>query len=336
MDWYKPLVKANGKGMTIIFMLAGIVMVVLGVYFGFVQGKDYVKTTAVITRIVEEEDPSAENGIAQRPIVTYTAGGKEYTEKLDSWDPSYETGKEIKVKYDPADPSKVLEDSLGFTVYLLAVGAILIIIPIFYLIKNKKQMEELESRMETQQSLFEASRPTGKEKKLYFLTDLGTAKGTAHIEDENRQVVYEAACTKFSLVADSEYDFIDHRSGSHKTHLIGKTVTSSSDAFWVLDNHSIFSIDGKDIWKVLHENGIRIETGMEKLKWNYNIFRGDVLIAEAVNTNKLVHEEDAEAKGALAAVPFPGFFRIRAFDENLDAIFLVLFAIGRTDMMIYK
>ena len=98
MDWYKPLVKANGKGMTIIFLLAGIVMVVLGVYFGFVQGKDYVKTTAVITRIVEEEDPSAENGIAQRPIVTYTAGGKEYTEKLDSWDPSYETGKEIKVR----------------------------------------------------------------------------------------------------------------------------------------------------------------------------------------------------------------------------------------------
>ena len=262
--------------------------------------------------------------------------GKEYIEVLDSYSSSYNVGKEIKIKYDPAAPSKVHEDSLGLYLYLIIGGLVLIAVPIYSFVKNRKQKEALESRMEAQGALFEPARPTGTEKKLYFLTDLGTPKGTAHIEDENRKVVYEALCSKFSLVADSEYGYVDQRDGRHKTHLIGKTATSTSDAFWVLDNHSTFTVDGKDIWKVLHENGIRIETDMEKLRWHYRIFRDEVLIAEAVNTNKLVHEEDAEVKKVLSAVPFPGFYRIRAYDDNLDAVFLVLFAIGRTDMMIYK
>ena len=39
---------------------------------------------------------------------------------------------------------------------------------------------------------------------------------------------------------------------------MSKTVTSSSDAPWVLDNHSTFSLNGEDVWKSLHENGIEI------------------------------------------------------------------------------
>ena len=336
MDWYKPMIKSSAKGITIMFMIAGIVMLVLGIYLGFFQGKGYEKTTALISRIDEVEDPAADDGVSYQATIQYMVDGKEYFEVLDSYSSSYKVGKEIKIKYDPADPSKVHEDSLGLYIYLIVGGLVLIAVPIYSMMKNRKQKEELESRMQAQGALFEPARPIDTEKKLYFLTDLGTPKGTAHIEDENRKVVYEALCNKFSLVADSEYDFVDQRDGRRKTHLIGKTATSSSNAFWVLDNHSTFTVDGKDVWEILHENGIRIETGMEKLKWHYNIYRNDVLIAEAVNTNKLVHEEDAENKGMLAAVPFPGFYRIRAFDDNLDAIFLVLFAIGRTDMMIYK
>ena len=37
----------------------------------------------------------------------------------------------------------------------------------------------------------------------------------------------------------------------------------------------------------------------------------------------------------LAKVPVPGFFRIWTREKDLDAIFLTVFAIGRTDMMLY-
>ena len=62
------------------------------------------------------------------------------------------------------------------------------------------------------------------------------------------------------------------------------------------------------------------------------LFRGSDLIAFAVMTGKNARE----GKGALSKIPVPGFFRVTTSEENLDAIFLALFAIGRTDMNFYR
>lgn len=332
MKVFKPLVKVSGKGMTIVFMAAGILMMLLGVYVGFFRSSGYVKSTGVITHL--EEDIDVENGnTIYIPTVTYTVDGREYTLIIGSRDNANQMGKEVKIKYDPANPAKANEDSPGLVVYLIGVGAVFVAAALFTLWKNKKQLKQL--NQQPSQALFGMSQPGSVVRKLYFVTDQGTAKGTCHIEDADRNVLYEAVSKKFSLLADSEMEFVDHVYNRRTTHFIGKTVTSSSDAIWVLDNHSTFSVDGRDVWKQLHENGIRIQTGLNGLKWAYTIYRDEVEIARVVNTNKLVHEEDAEAKGPLAKVPFPGFFRIETNEENLDAIFLTLFAIGRTDMMFY-
>ena len=120
---------------------------------------------------------------------------------------------------------------------------------------------------------------------------------------------------------------------SETAYSIGKTDTTSSNGFLVLDNHSTFTLDGRDIWKQLHKNGIRIETGMDGLKWVYTIYQNETKIARVVSANKKVHEEEED--GVLSKVPMQGFFRIWTRELSLDAVFMTVFAIGRTDMMLY-
>ena len=335
MRFLKPLFKMSGKGMTVIFLVAGLLMVGLGGYFGFFQSRGFEKTTGIITDLKESEiAPDANEEQEYIPMVTYTVGAQAYTEALDTTVTADKLGTEVNILYNPENPTVIHQDSPGMVVYLIVVGAALAAFSLYSLLKNKERKEALSESQPME--LFGESCLGEEERRLYFVTDLGTAKGTCHIEDADRNVVYEAVSTKFSLVRDSEYDFVDHERNVRTPHLVGKTVTTSSDAIWVLDNHSTFDLDGRDIWKQLHENGIRIETGLDGLKWAYGIYRDGVEIASVVNTNKLVHEEDAEKGGVLAKVPFPGFFRIRTKEQNLDAIFMTLFAIGRTDMMFYN
>ena len=329
----KPMIKASGKWMSVIILLAGIVMLGCGVYFGFVQTQGYEKTKATVIRVREEESVDGEGtrSTSYIPTVRYAVNGVEYTVTLKDGMAKNKQDQEISIKYDPADPEKAVLDTPGFTVYLIGVGAVLVAVEIYSFLKKRKQREQLGE----QRPLFGSS-IRGEERRLYFVTDLGTAKGTCHIEDEKRTVLYEAVSTKFSVLADSEYEFVDHVLNRRTSHLVGKTATAASDAIWVLDSHSTFTLDGKDVWKQLHENGVRIETELKGLHFAYTIFRDGAEIARAETANKLVHEEDAEAAGIAAKAPVPGFFRIRTGEQNLDVVFLVLFAIGRTDMISYS
>ncbi len=335
---FKPWLILPPKVLAALLMLLALVAVAVGVYTGFFAAKGFESTTAVIERIEEDEtfvgeDPSDKQYIA---YVTYTVSGKEYTEALDSYAPSYEVGKEIKVKYDPADPATVRDASLGFSLYLILIGAALIAVSVFTMVKNRQQRSEVKADKAVDgapQPLFRPSHTLSEEREVYFLTDQGTAKGTCHIEDAGRNLLYEAVCDRFSLVGDSLYTFKDREHGTEKQYSVGKTLTQSSDGLFALDNHSSFQLDGRDVWKQLHTNGIRIETGLDGLKWAYTLYPDEEEIARIVSTGRKVHEEDAG--GVLSKMPAPGFFRIWTREKYLDVIFLTAFAIGRTDMMLY-
>ena len=332
----KPTLKMNNRWMSALILTVGLVMIGLGVYFGLIQAHGYEKTAATVIRLREEDsvDSDGSHSTVYYPTVTYSVDGKEYTVSLNDGVSPKKLNQQVSVKYDPEDPEQAVLDSPGLVVYLIAVGALLVGLEIYAALKNRKRREQLEE--DRTGPLFGASIRSGAERKLYFLTDLGTAKGGCHIEDEHRTVLYEAVATRFSLIADSVYDFVDHTLNRRQPHLVSKTVTSSSDAIWVLDNHSTFDLDGKDVWKQLHENGVRIETRLQGLHWAYTIFRDGAEIARAETSGRLVHEEDAEDQDVLAKAPSRGFFRVRTNEQNLDVIFLTLFAIGRTDMAAYN
>ena len=336
---FKPWLIIPPKVQAALLLLLALIAVVAGVYTGFFATKGYKSTTAAIERIEEDETFVGEGPNDKQYIayVTYTVDGKEYTEALDSYSPSYEVGKQIKVKYDPADPATVRSASLGFSLYLILIGAVLIALSVFTMVKNSRQRSKVKADKavggETQ-PMFRPSHKLPEEREVYFLTDQGTAKGTCHMEDAGRNLLYEAVCDKFSLVGDSLYTFRDREHGTQKQYSVGKTDTTSSNGLFVLDNHSTFTLDGRDVWKQLHKNGIRIETGLDGLKWAYTLYRDEEEIARIVSTGRKVHEEDEG--GVLTKMPAPGFFRIWTREKYLDAIFLAAFAIGRTDMMLYN
>ena len=127
MELYKPLIKWKAAGIKIMFLIAGLLMIGLGVYFTFIKGKDYVKATAVVESLREEEGIDSENNSRSMdywPTVRYTVDGKEYRQELDTTVDKDDVGKELKIKYDPKDPNKVISDSLGMKLYLLIVGPI--------------------------------------------------------------------------------------------------------------------------------------------------------------------------------------------------------------------
>ena len=336
---FKPWLILPPKVLAALLILVALVVMGVGVYVGFFESRGFESATATIVRIDEEDDvTSAEaNAKTYTTTVTYTVDGKAYTEILDTYTSSYKVGKEVKIKYDPENPATIHADSPGITLYLIGLGAALLLGSIFTIVKNSRQRSEVKADKAVggePQPLFGPSRQLPEEREVYFLTDLGTAKGTCRIEDGDRNLLYEAVCDKFSLVGDSLYTFRDREHGAEKQYSVGKTLTQSSDGMFALDNHSSFPLDGKDVWKTLHRNGIRIETGLDGLKWAYTLYRDEEEIARIVSTGRKVHEEDEG--GLLSKMPAPGFFRIWTREKYLDAIFLAAFAIGRTDRMLYN
>ncbi len=336
---FKPWLILPPKVLAALLILVAMAVIGIGVYIGFFQSRGFESATATIVRIDEEDDTTSTeaNDKTYTTTVTYTVDGKTYTEILDTYASSYKVGKEVKIKYDPADPATIRADSPGIALYLIGLGVVLLAVSIITIVRNSRQRSEVreEGTVDGElQPLFAPSRQLAEEREVYFLTDQGTAKGTCHLEDGDRNLLYEALCDKFSLVGDSLYTFVDYEHDTRKHHSVGKTLTQSSNGLFALDNHSSFPLDGKDIWKALHENGVRIETGLDGLKWAYTLYRDEEQIARIVSTNHKVHEEDEG--GILSKMPFPGFFRIWTREENLDVVFLTAFAIGRTDMMLYN
>ena len=176
----------------------------------------------------------------------------------------------------------------------------------------------------------------GEPRKLYFLTDTGTAKVGHRIEDAGKNVLYEAKVTKFSLVGATGMDFIDHEKGTTTPHQVGHEINTEYHSI-LIDNHSGFKFDGEDIWKHLKRNGVVIESSFMSGKplWpQYRVFRDGEEIALLESSGAHVHEEDAAGDGKLAKmIPARGYFRIQTREKNLDLLFVVAMAFARTNAL---
>ena len=310
----------------------GVIAIAIGIWLLFFHSSGYVKTTATITSI-EENEFSTTDDKSYDVTVEYFADGTRYTELLDSYSGSYKVGKKINVRYDPQNPSKVHSAGLGVGIYLLVIGAALIG---WQLVSSRREKDALAMQKESFGETVYAPSTAGPERELYFLTDRGTAKYGHRIEDKDLNVLYEAKVTKFTLSAPTGFEFIDHEHGKSSPHLVGhEENTEHSSIFF--DNFSTFTFDGEDIWKHLRRSGISInsEFAEGKVLWpQYRVFRDGEEIALIRSSGMYPHEEDAEKKGRLAnAIPARGYFRIRTTQENLDLLFVTALAFARSSAL---
>lgn len=167
--------------------------------------------------------------------------------------------------------------------------------------------------------------------KYVFKPVLKTVKQSFYMEDENGRVVYEGNMTKFSLFGAAPHEFINHITNKTEVHKIGKTITAESGNGGVvtaLSRTSSFKFDGQKIWDYLHDLGIRIDSTLSggKLGMTYDItFKGQPLATAASTTPK-----------GKSIVTLGHYYDVECEEKDLDLVFLVVFAIARTDQAFYN
>ena len=319
--------KIGGIKLKYFIIVISVIAIAAGIYVTFFQSRGFEKTTATIKSIETTEGTEGEDYIV---TVEYEVNGKSYVQQLDSYSDSYKVGKEVAIYYNPEDPN-VIHSGGWMGIYMMGIGVLLLAGTILSGLKKKKDLAQLK---EKQPETLYAPSVRGEERKLYFLTDRGTAKFGHRIEDADRNVLYDAKVTKFSLTTPIGFVFTDHEHNRTTEHLVGQMENTDWDTL-LIDNHSTFSFDGEDIWKHLKRNGIRVESGFKEgkiLRPEYRIFRNDQEIAYAETSSLNVHEEDAQAKGKLGDfIPARGYYRIRTTEQYLDLLFVTLMAFARTE-----
>lgn len=160
---------------------------------------------------------------------------------------------------------------------------------------------------------------------------LKTAKQAFYLEDENGNTVYEGKMTKFSLLGASPFEFVNHVTGKMEEHKVGKTVTveqGNGGLLSMLSKRSYFKYDGQKIWDYLHDQGIRIDSGIsgKKLGMSYAVtFKGAPLatIANSSPKGKSIFTTDL-------------YYDVTCEEADLDLVFLVAFSIAKTEQTIYS
>ncbi len=323
----------RGVKLRYLALVLGLIALAAGVYLSFFAYQGYVKGTGEIVSVDKQAGVDSDSEDYE-VTVRFQADGKEYTGKLNNYSPSYKVGKQIGIRYDPQDPSRVTGDS-ALSFYLIGVGILILLVVIVSWVRTNKSNKAAKAQQELSNSVAYAPSQPGPERQLYFLTDLGTPKYGHRIEDRNRRVLYEAKMTKFTLTAPFGFDFIDHEHNKTVPHAVGHEEATEWDNSLLFDNHYTFTFDGEYIWKHLKRNGITVESTLRKgatlLGTVYKIFRDGNLIATAEATSQYVHEEDAEAHKIAGAIPVKGFYRIRTTETNLDLLFVTMLAFARTE-----
>lgn len=162
----------------------------------------------------------------------------------------------------------------------------------------------------------------------YLKPTLKTIKQGMALEDANGKIVCEAKMLKFKWFTASPYDFINNITNSKEEHKIGKTVTlEETGAIGFFSRKSSFKYDGKNIWDYLHEKGIRINSSMQsgKIGMTYDIsFEG----------NEIATITSSSPKGK-SLITTDMYYDITCDEKDLDLVFLVAFAIAKTEQLIY-
>ena len=160
---------------------------------------------------------------------------------------------------------------------------------------------------------------------------LNTIKQSFFLEDEKNNIIYEGKMTKFKLFGASPYEFINHITNKIEIHQVGKTVTieqGSNDMTMAMSKRSYFKYDGKKIWDYLHDLGIRIDSRLStnKIGMTYEVsFEGNPIATICSSSPK-----------GKSLITTDIYYDVTCEEKDLDLVFLVAFAIARTEQTFYN
>jgi hypothetical protein len=165
-------------------------------------------------------------------------------------------------------------------------------------------------------------------KKYLLKPALGTIKQGFSLEDEDGNVVYSAKMLKFKLLGASPFEFVNNVTNTREEHTVGKTVTTEeSGPVGFFSTKSSFKYDDQKIWDYLHKKGVRINSSFSgnKLGMTYQVsFEGKDIATIASSTPK-----------GKSLITTDMYYDVTTDEKDLDLVFLVAFAIAKTEQTFY-
>ena len=120
----------------LVFIMLGILATAVGIST-LTKHKKYTPVEAQITHVEERYNESSDE-FERSVTVKYMVGRQHYEQELGYWEEGYEEGKQITIRYNEADPTQIVEDSIGFAVYLVIIGPILILLAAVLILRGRR------------------------------------------------------------------------------------------------------------------------------------------------------------------------------------------------------
>ena len=318
---------------------AGLILIIFGIILlGFKTG-NYEETVGKVTKVEQYLDHTGEDTQTVYDVdFDYTVNGVNYSGSFTGLGKAYKAGDDIKVFYDPEDPSKTTNAKSNLIAPIaIGLGALAVIGGILSAVKAFRKSKELDEQIKAAGgSLNIEPLPKSELTEYYVSYDGQMLKPGYIVEDGARNVVYEAKMEKNAIVGKRQFTFTDARTGKTADHEVGHTLTQTFDD-GLFSAKSSFKFDGENIWDVLHGRGIRIQTNMTSKFPNmvYTVGRNGRFMATVETSGKYVHEEDA-AEHTLNIPVGRYYYRVWTNETDLEDLFLTVFAISETEQAVVE
>ena len=166
-------------------------------------------------------------------------------------------------------------------------------------------------------------------KKYFFRPGKASVKQSYYLQDENEETVYEANILKMPVFGAADVEFINHITGQTTMHKVGHTVTTETSGLLgaLTFTKSYFKFDDVKIWDYLHEQGIRIDSGLQggRLGMSYDV---------TLKGEPIANIETSSARGSVLTSRFT--LDVTTSEKYIDWAFLVAWSIARTDKAFYS
>ena len=318
------------------FLPIGLILIIVGIFLMTRNMDNYVETVGTVTQV--EEGLNSEDSKVYDTTVTITVDGKEYTNVIPEMTEEHKIGDQIKVFYDPEDPTQITLSKVGGIVapIMIGVGVLALAFGLFKTVKAYKKSKELDQVGRAPAVVFEGFKQTPGVTEYYCRYDGVTLKPGYILEDAAREVLFEGKMTKQALIGARTFEFNNHTNGAVTEHEVGHTVTQTyNDNGWSAS--SWFKFDGKNVWDLLHEKGLRLQTNMRSKfpNFTYEISKNGQAFALIETSGKYVHED--EAAEHKVNVPIGRFYyRVWTNTRDFETLFLTIFAISETEQMVVE
>ena len=318
------------------FVPLGIILIVVGIFLMTHNTDSYLETVGKVTEV--REDIGTENNKVYDIIFTYTVSGKEYSGTFEDMSDECTVGDEISVFYDPENPDEITNGRLGGMVapIVIGVGVLALVFGVFKTLTAFRKSKELDQLPKASAVAFEGFKQSPGVTEYYCRHDGVTLKPGYILENAARTVLFEGKMTKQAMVGARTFTFIDHTTGRTVEHEVGHTMTQTyNDNGWSAS--SWFKFDGKNIWDLLHERGLRLRTNMGSKfpNFTYEISKDGSAFAVIETSGKYVHEDEA-AEHKLNVPVGRYFYRVWTNTRDFETLFLTIFAISETEQMVVE